>query len=67
MSATPTNLPRRFGVALDVEGPAVVSVECNADEIPPFAPFLTALSGNAAVTEQITTAKENRADVAASA
>ena len=48
-------------------GPAVVSVECNADEIPPFAPFLTALSGNAAVTEQITNAKENRADVAASA
>ena len=27
--------------ALDVDGPAVVSVECAADEIPPFAPFLT--------------------------
>ncbi len=26
--------------ALDVDGPAVVSVECAADEIPPFAPFL---------------------------
>ncbi|HEU4363365.1 MAG TPA: thiamine pyrophosphate-binding protein [Mycobacterium sp.] len=28
-------------VALDVDGPSVVSVECAADEIPPFAPFLT--------------------------
>ena len=26
--------------ALDVEGPSVVAVECSADEIPPFAPFL---------------------------
>ncbi|WP_204080997.1 thiamine pyrophosphate-binding protein [Mycobacterium riyadhense] len=29
--------------ASDVDGPAVVSVECAADEIPPFAPFLAAL------------------------
>ncbi|ETW26353.1 acetolactate synthase [Mycobacterium gastri 'Wayne'] len=42
--------------ALDADGPAVVSVECAADEIPPFAPFLI---GN--------TSKENRTDVAASA
>jgi acetolactate synthase-1/2/3 large subunit len=41
--------------ALAIDGPAVVSVECAADEIPPFAPFLTQ------------TAKENRAHVAASA
>jgi acetolactate synthase-1/2/3 large subunit len=41
--------------ALDVDGPAVVSVECAADEMPPFAPFLTQI------------AKENRIDVAASA
>ncbi len=54
-------------VALDIEGPAVVSVECDADEIPPFAPFLTALAGNQAVSEQVSIAKENRADVAASA
>ncbi|MBW0017186.1 MAG: thiamine pyrophosphate-binding protein [Mycobacterium sp.] len=27
-------------VALGIDGPAVVSVECAADEIPPFAPFL---------------------------
>ncbi|MGZ4562467.1 MAG: thiamine pyrophosphate-binding protein [Mycobacterium sp.] len=63
----PAQFAAALRVALDIEGPAVVSVECNADEIPPFAPFLTALSGNAAVTEQITNAKENRADVAASA
>ncbi|WP_156763097.1 thiamine pyrophosphate-binding protein [Mycobacterium sp. E787] len=41
--------------ALDTGGPAVVSVECAADEIPPFAPFLTP------------TIKENRTDVVASA
>ncbi|CAM2939356.1 thiamine pyrophosphate-binding protein [Mycobacterium intermedium] len=38
--------------ALDVDGPAVVSVECAADEIPPFAPFLAR-----------TTEKENQTDV----
>ena len=71
LTAVDVSDPEQFAaalrLALDIEGPAVVSVECNADEIPPFAPFLTALSGNAAVTEQIPTAKENRADVAASA
>ena len=41
--------------ALATDGPAVVSVECAADEIPPFAPFL------------IPTAKEIRSDVPASA
>lgn len=41
--------------ALATDGPAVVSVECAADEIPPFAPFL------------IPTAREARTDVAASA
>src|SRR6516164_4799859 len=33
--------------ALSIDGPAVVSVECTADEIPPFAPFLSKLSTNA--------------------
>ncbi|BBX21355.1 acetolactate synthase [Mycolicibacter terrae] len=28
--------------ALNVDGPSVVSIGCSADEIPPFAPFLTA-------------------------
>ncbi|OBF60309.1 acetolactate synthase [Mycobacterium sp. 852002-50816_SCH5313054-b] len=41
--------------ALAADGPAVVSVECAAEEIPPFAPFL------------IPTAKEARTDVATSA
>ncbi len=41
--------------ALATDGPAVVSVECAAEEIPPFAPFLTP------------TAKEARTDVPASA
>ena len=53
--------------ALDVDGPAVVSVECAADEIPPFAPFLTAKPVKSTATEEIPTAKENRTDVAASA
>jgi acetolactate synthase I/II/III large subunit len=53
--------------ALDGDGPAVVSVECAADEIPPFAPFLTKMPVKATVTEEITTVKENRTDVAASA
>jgi acetolactate synthase I/II/III large subunit len=53
--------------ALDVEGPAVVSVECAADEIPPFAPFLTGKPVKTTATEEISTAKENRTDVAASA
>jgi acetolactate synthase-1/2/3 large subunit len=56
--------------ALTIDGPAVVSVECAADEIPPFAPFLTKLSANAAnadAAQEISTVKENRTDVAASA
>ncbi len=47
--------------ALEVDGPSVVSVECSADEIPPFANFL----GNAAKQPSIT--KENRSNVTASA
>ena len=56
--------------ALDVDGPAVVSVECAADEIPPFAPFLTGQPVKPEKTEaieEIPTVKENRTDVAASA
>ena len=33
-------LPDALRTALDIEGPSVVSIECSADEIPPFAPFL---------------------------
>jgi acetolactate synthase-1/2/3 large subunit len=53
--------------ALDVDGPAVVSVECAADEIPPFAPFLTGKPVKTTAIEEIPTVKENRTDVAASA
>ncbi|AKN18896.1 acetolactate synthase [Mycobacterium haemophilum DSM 44634] len=53
--------------ALDVDGPAVVSVECAADEIPPFAPFLTGKSVKNTTAVKNPAAKENRAHVAASA
>lgn len=33
-------LPAALTAALAVDGPAVVSIECSADEIPPFAPFI---------------------------
>lgn len=53
--------------ALDVDGPSVVSVECAADEIPPFAPFLGAKVAKKTVNQQISFAQEERTDVAASA
>jgi acetolactate synthase-1/2/3 large subunit len=53
--------------ALSVDGPAVVSVECAADEIPPFAPFLDLTTTNSGVAQEISTAKENRTHVAAGA
>ena len=55
-------LPAALAAALDTDGPSVVSVECSADEIPPFANFL---GGNAAAASQPLTAKENRSNVAA--
>jgi len=33
-------LPAALESALDIDGPSVISVECSADEIPPFANFL---------------------------
>jgi acetolactate synthase I/II/III large subunit len=53
--------------ALDVDGPSVVSVECSADEIPPFAPFLGAPSAKKAVNQQIPFIQEDCTYVAASA
>jgi acetolactate synthase I/II/III large subunit len=53
--------------ALDVNGPSVVSVECAADEIPPFGPFLGPALSKRVAHQQIPTIKENRTDVAASA
>jgi acetolactate synthase I/II/III large subunit len=53
--------------ALDVDGPSVVSVECAADEIPPFAPFLGASIPKKGVNQQLPLAQEDHTDVAASA
>jgi acetolactate synthase I/II/III large subunit len=53
--------------SLDVDGPAVVSVECAADEIPPFAPFLDGQLINKVATQQITLTQEDFTNVAASA
>ena len=42
--------------ALDVDGPSVVSIDCSADEIPPFMPFINHRAP-----------KENQPDVVTSA
>ena len=59
-------LPSALREALAVDGPSVVSVECGADEIPPFAPFLTALE-HPAEAGSAPTPKENAEYVAARA
>ena len=38
----PGELEAAMKAALDLEGPSVVSIECSAEEIPPFAAFLDA-------------------------
>ncbi len=53
--------------SLDVDGPSVVSVECAADEIPPFAPFLDGQLINKVAKQQITLTQEDHINVAASA
>jgi acetolactate synthase-1/2/3 large subunit len=55
-------LPDALRTALDVDGPSVVSIECSADEIPPFAAFL----GKAAAS-QPPISKEYRSHVVARA
>lgn len=47
--------------ALDLEGPSVVSVECSADEIPPFAAFLDAPKASSLQQDPLT--KENQTNV----
>jgi acetolactate synthase-1/2/3 large subunit len=54
-------LPGALRTALAVDGPSVVSIECSADEIPPFAAFL------AKTAQQPTTTKENHSNVTARA
>ncbi|WP_171975090.1 thiamine pyrophosphate-binding protein [Mycobacterium colombiense] len=53
--------------ALGIDGPAVISVECAADEIPPFAPFLTAAASKDGAVNQVSFNKEIQNNVAASA
>jgi acetolactate synthase-1/2/3 large subunit len=60
-------LPAALERAMAVDGPSVVSVECSADEIPPFAAFLNRQPANQVVEQQITTLKENRFHVPSSA
>lgn len=61
----PGGLPAVLTSALSHSGPAVVSIECSADEIPPFAPFLAALDPGAG--NHITAPEEVHAHVPASA
>jgi acetolactate synthase I/II/III large subunit len=60
-------LPAALERAMAVDGPSVLSVECAADEIPPFAAFLNRKPANHVVEQQITTQKENRFHVRSSA
>ncbi|MDT5344013.1 MAG: acetolactate synthase large subunit [Mycobacterium sp.] len=60
-------LPAALEQAMAVDGPSVVSVECSADEIPPFAAFLNRQPADQVVEQQITTQEENRNHVIASA
>ena len=53
-------LPEALERAMAVDGPSVVTVECSADEIPPFAAFLNSQPTNHVVEQQITTPKENQ-------
>ena len=54
------DLPAALRTGLHTAGPSVVSIECAADEIPPFAPFLGGLDHHS-------TTKENASDVVARA
>jgi acetolactate synthase-1/2/3 large subunit len=60
-----TELPAAIRTAFAVDGPSVVSVECSADEIPPFANFLGSAVSVAA--RQPLIPKENHSNVTARA
>ena len=60
-------LPAALERAIAVDGPSVVTVECSADEIPPFAAFLNRQPANQVVEQHITTLRENRFHVPSSA
>jgi acetolactate synthase-1/2/3 large subunit len=63
----PSELAGALRGAMGSDGPSVVSIECSADEIPPFAPFIKALQSNAQVPQQYSIKKEMNHDVAARA
>lgn len=56
-----SQLPRALGMALDTDGPSALSIECSADEIPPFAAFLATTDSTPSTSE------ENRSHVTARA
>lgn len=51
-------LPQALARALAADGPSVVSIECSADEIPPFSPFL-------APSQPISSTEKDQSNVAA--
>ena len=60
-------LPAALERAMAVDGPSVVSVECSADEVPPFAAFLNKQPANQVVEQEITMTKGDRFHVHSSA
>ncbi|MGV0595256.1 thiamine pyrophosphate-binding protein [Mycolicibacterium porcinum] len=56
-----SQLSRALDIALDTDGPSVLSIECSADEIPPFAAFLATTDSTPSTSE------ENRSHVTARA
>jgi acetolactate synthase I/II/III large subunit len=62
-----TELASAVRASLNVDGPSVISVECAADEIPPFAPFLSTSVTNRSTNQHVSLAQEDHAHVAASA
>ncbi|MEN3222745.1 thiamine pyrophosphate-binding protein [Mycolicibacterium porcinum] len=54
-----SQLSRALDMALDTDGPSVLSIECSADEIPPFAAFLATTDSTPSTSE------ENRSHVTA--
>jgi acetolactate synthase-1/2/3 large subunit len=61
------DLADRMRSALSADGPSVVSVECAADEIPPFAPFLGKMIPNSQGVNHHVITKESSTDVVARA
>lgn len=61
------DFPDGMRAALRADGPSVVSVECAADEIPPFAAFLRSAAPKAQGVDDHSITKENPSDVVARA